>query len=987
MAEIETAMENRLIEALTQGDSQWTYRPDLKTEDDLWKNFRSILESNNRDKLDGVPLSDTEFSRVRNQVESSSFYDAGVKLMGESGKFHVQITRNSSPVLLTVFNRYHKTGGSSVYQIINQYRAFKDNDDSIDRRFDVSFLFNGLPLIHLELKNARHASYLDAFRQIQKYILEGHFKGIFSLVQMFVVSNGVQTKYIAANEVLNKEFLTSWTEDDDPDTAVADLFAFSKHVLKIPEAHEIVTDYCQLDASDRRLLILRPYQIQAIQAMRRAYMQHESGFIWHATGSGKTLTSYKASRNLLMDIPGIDKTVFLIDRKDLDDKTCLDFESYAQSDTIDVTGTENITSLEKRLLSPSREMIVTTIQKLQKLIGKYEDSPNEKKKEVLQKKQIAFVVDECHRTVTRQTQVKIIGFFPHNLWYGFTGTPIFKENQGMLGATTESMYGKPLHCYTIKNAIHDKAVLGFQVERLGPKGIPVDENGCNIDENLLHYETDEHMLAVIKTIVNESKEKLGLTVNPFGQAYEGLLTTGSIHRAQKYYDLFRKVKNSEADFRIDSDILLKYPDFPKIAITYSLTENKEESGGNGDELKKAIEDYNGMFGTSFGIDSIDSYNADLTKRFARKDEKYSARSQQLDIVIVAERLLTGFDAPCLSTIFIDRQPMSMHKLIQAFSRTNRLYDRNKSKGNVITFQAPGTYRKVIDDAITLFSKGGKGDVLAPSFPEAEQDLKQALLKLRAIAPSPDSCASFGTDRTRKKTVCLAFQQVDSALFRIRTYIEWNLKDLERDYGLSKEEYSKYAGWYHNFIDEGKTDDSDDGGGDGHPGPDEDYELQTYGKETIDYIYIVRLIQKYVDSGDVSDQDIEDSIGILSKTAPKLGEELWKLWDSVKEDPSKYKDADITVLFERMKEDARDKALREVSEEYCLDFEDVEYSAHCYMREQDEVPNFDQIRKNSRPLEYSEKTGKRIIPLSYYRIVRSALKRTFDDYVLPFRDYS
>jgi type I restriction enzyme R subunit len=312
----------------------------LKTEEDLWRNFKSILENNNQDVLEGVPLSDTEFLRVKNQVVSSSFYDAGVKLNGENGQFHVQITRENKNVTLTVFNRYHKTGGSTVYQIVDQFSSFASNEGYQDRRFDMSFLFNGIPLIHIELKNGRHTSYLDAFRQIQTYINEGHFKGIFSLVQMFVVSNGVQTKYIAANEVLNKEFLTSWTEESNPDVPVADLFAFAKQVLRIPQAHEMVTDYCQLDAKKRRLMLLRPYQIQAIQAMRQAYLQQISGYIWHATGSGKTLTSYKASRNLLLDMPSIDKTIFLIDRKDLDDKTCQDFNSYAEGDTVDVVGTE-----------------------------------------------------------------------------------------------------------------------------------------------------------------------------------------------------------------------------------------------------------------------------------------------------------------------------------------------------------------------------------------------------------------------------------------------------------------------------------------------------------------------------------------------------------------------------------------------------------------------------------------------------------------------
>ena len=544
MSKIETTIESELIERLTLGKSQWTYCEDLKTEEDLWNNFKNILENNNRDKLNDTPITQTEFKRIKNQIVCSSFFEAGVKLIGEQGIFHAKIERNGNTINLDVFNRYQKAGGSTVYQIINQFQAFQDDSskDSRNRRFDVTFLINGLPLIHLELKNGRHASYHEGFRQIQKYINEGHFKGIFSLIQMFIVSNKVQTKYIAANEILNNEFLTSWTEEDNPDMAISDLFDFSNKVLRIPEAHEMITDYCQLDSKNKKVMLLRPYQIQAIQAMRNASHQEKSGYIWHATGSGKTLTSYKAARNLLLDKPNIDKTIFLIDRKDLDDKTCDDFNSYADGDTIDVIGTDNTYALEKKLLEDKREMIVTTIQKLQRIIRIYTNEKiDEKKLEKFRKKHIAFVVDECHRTVTLNTQIEIKGFFPKNLWYGFTGTPIFVENQGSLNATTKTMYGDPLHSYTIKNALHDKSVLGFLVERLGEKSLTANDSDENKDFDNSIYETEKHKLEAINVIVNKSNSKFGITNGP-GRSYEAILTTGRISKAQQYYDLFNQEK-------------------------------------------------------------------------------------------------------------------------------------------------------------------------------------------------------------------------------------------------------------------------------------------------------------------------------------------------------------------------------------------------------------------------------------------------------------
>lgn len=990
MSKIETTIENELIDKLTLGQSQWTYCKDLKTEADLWNNFKNILENNNRDKLNDTPITDAEFKRIKNQIVCSSFFEAGVKLIGEQGIFHVTIERNGSTISLDVFNRYQKAGGSSVYQIINQFQAFQDSStqDSRNRRFDVTFLINGLPLIHLELKNGRHASYHEGFIQIQKYINEGHFKGILSLIQMFIVSNKVQTKYIAANEIMNKEFLTSWTEEDNPDMAISDLFEFSNKVLKIPEAHEMITDYCQLDSKNKKLMILRPYQIQAIQAMRNASHQEKSGYIWHATGSGKTLTSYKAARNLLLDKPNIDKTIFLIDRKDLDDKTCDDFNSYADSDTIEVNGTDSTYTLEKKLLEDNREMIVTTIQKLQRIIKKYTiENTDQKKLEKFRNKHIAFVVDECHRTVTLNTQIEIKGFFPKNLWYGFTGTPIFVENQGSLNAITKTMYGDPLHSYTIKNALHDKSVLGFLVERLGQKGLTTDDSDEDKDDDKGIYEKEKHKIDAINVIVNKSNTKFGLSNGP-GLSYEAILTTGYIKKAQQYYDLFKKIKNNEIpEVKINDEIKRTLEDFPKVAITYSTQENAEDSSENSEKLKQAIEDYNAMFGTTFDLSSIDAYNTDLTERFSRKDGNFQSRKQQLDIVIVADRLLTGFNAPCLSTIFLDRPPMNSHTLIQAFSRTNRLFDKNKNTGYVVTFQYPNRYKTAIDNAIKLFSQGGQSELIAPSFQEAEKKFIEAILKLHTIAKVPNDCSTFGTENDKKKTFCKAFQNVDEALYKIKGYIEWNDKDMGKDYNLSLDDYYEYAAWYHNFkedlkyIDEQTSSDTDT------TEPNYDYELLSYGKDNINYLYVVRLIEDYLKTGKASKDDIEKSIKILSEISPKLGDTLRELWDAVNKNPEEYKDKDLTVIFEKMKKDTVEKALIDVAEQYCLNIEDVKYSAQLYCNQfTEDLPMFASIKENAKPREYLEKTGQQLMPFQYYMLIRKSLIDTFNDYVLPFKDF-
>ena len=389
---------------------------------------------------------------------------------------------------LVVMNHEHIAGGSSVYEVINQYSALKTDDENTsltrDRRFDVTLMINGLPMIHIELKNKQH-SYMEAFNQIKKYISEGKFAGIFSAVQMFVVSNGADTRYFAAasDTELNPKFMSGWVDKDN--NQVANYLDFAKSVLRIPEAHEMIARYTVLDEDAKRLILLRPYQIHAIESIREASKTGKSGYVWHTTGSGKTLTSYKATRNLLMDIPAIDKAIFLIDRKDLDTQTTMAFQAYANNDLVDVDETDNVNDLKKKLRSDDRQVIVTTIQKMQILVSKrlQEGTPEYNK---IKNLKIAFVVDECHRAVTPKTKRELERFFGKSLWYGFTGTPRFAENpypqMGDLPRTTEELYGERLHRYTIQNAIHDKAVLGFQVEHNGPKNI-ADETDSSAYDN------------------------------------------------------------------------------------------------------------------------------------------------------------------------------------------------------------------------------------------------------------------------------------------------------------------------------------------------------------------------------------------------------------------------------------------------------------------------------------------------------------------------
>lgn len=961
MAELESVIEQKLIEQLIYGDSQWTYREDLKTEADLWKNFRYILEQNNKERLNGEPLSDAEFEQVKNQLQFSSFYKAGEWLVGENGKVMVHVQRDTERLHLVVMNHEHIAGGSSVYEVINQYNALKmDEDSSVnarDRRFDVTLMINGLPMIHIELKNKQH-SYMDGFWQIKKYIGEGKFTGIFSAVQMFVISNGVDTKYFSAasDSELNPKFISGWLDKEN--NAVSDYLVFAKSVLRIPEAHEMIARYTVLDEEAKRLILLRPYQIHAIEAIRDASKTGKSGFVWHTTGSGKTLTSYKATRNLLMDIPAIDKAIFLIDRKDLDTQTTMAFQAYANNDLIDVDETDNVFDLKKKLKSVDRQVIVTTIQKLQRLITRklQEGTPEYHK---IKNLKIAFVVDECHRAVTPGIKREIERFFGNSLWYGFTGTPRFAENpypqMGDLPRTTQELYGDCLHKYTIQNAIHDNAVLGFQVEHNGPKN-KKDETDSNL------YVTESHMLKVLEVILNKSYYKLGFQ-NGKGKTYEGLLTTSSIQLAQKYYDLLKMVKEGKTTLKIDEKIKQVLPDFPKFAITYSVTENEEGSHVNQQKMQESLDDYNKMFGTKYEISQIQGYNGNLNKRLARKDAKYKSRNEQLDLVIVVDRLLTGFDAPCLSTIFIDRPPMGPHDLIQAFSRTNRIYDKNKVYGQIVTFQAPKLFKESVDNAVRLYSAGSTQTALLADWKEVESAFRKSLKALRVSAETPEEVP--GMSIKEKKIFVKLFQDFDKFFAQLKSFTQYE-DNMLAGYGITEDEYTDYAGQYLNAKEEIKEDTDGQIDDPGVPVVDEESQDVTQEQK-----------QKQMD-------EVKQYVEELRKDNPKVAEIMTTLIGEIEQDVNKYKGQSILNIVENMKQECIEKVVTDFCITWYTSKDDVMYAAMHYRN--GEIPNESAIKETANFTSYKEVQERAIPKFKYYTMMIAELRKTLDEEIKPLMNH-
>ena len=978
MAELEKDMEAKLIAQLCFGASQWKHRPDIHTEKELWDNFRDKLTKNNLAALNGQDITDNEFRQIQAFVneKAATPYTAGAWLAGENGVAQIPLVRDDitrGTISLKVVDNREVAGGGSSYEVINQYWQRKDDPADKDRRFDVTLLINGMPMIQIELKNRQHP-FMDAFRQIKKYGAGNNFRGLFGLVQMFVVTNGVDTQYIAADTIdkLNEKFLTSWIDKDN--RPVNDYLDFAKEVLSIPAAHNMVGKYSVMDKTREKVILLRPYQIHAIEAIRQASYRSKSGYIWHTTGSGKTLTSYNGTKNLL-DIPSIDKTLFLIDRKDLDTQTTTEFQSYAETDCIDVDETESTRDLETKLLDNRKQAIVTTIQKLQIIMKRYsaqkaEEHPKIKAKyDKLRNLRIAFIVDECHRTISPETKRLLERYFSDSLWYGFTGTPIFAENRknvkGDLPDTTDKLYGECLHNYTIKEAIRNKAVLGFNVELKdnytddGLRNLIVElkiDNGENVaymkredmERRILafyasigkdFYGDVKHKKEVIKYILNKCEGKFALNKGE-GNTYDAILTVKSIAEAQEYYTLFKEmIQQGE----VSEKILSKLPDFPKIAITYTVGENQDGAMANQGEMKQSLADYNAMFNTAWSLeDNLKGYNTDLQERLARKKSKFQSRKEQLDLVIVVDRLLTGFDAPCLSTLFVDRPPMPPQNIIQAFSRTNRIFDNTKVYGQIVIFRSSGIYQKAIDDAIFLYSNGGtKSDVMAPTLDEMKKNLKQAIKKLRNIAPKP-SDVSLQDETGELCAFVKAFQELNRIVASIEVYTDWNHDDLAKVYKLTDSELEDYEGKYHNVIDELRRRNS---GGDTPdvPNVDIEYELESTSTTLINYKYIIALIQRYikksanslmVDPDDKSAAIIKDSLEKLAKSNPKLTGIIQAIWERIKLSPWDYVDASVADMVEKEIQRTIEKKAIELGLKWCAKPEEILFHANHYKVDDD-----------------------------------------------------
>ena len=1029
----EAQIEKNFIGILTQRENQWTYRSDIKSEAALWENLRGHINRINIAGLDGTVLTDSEFTQVKNEFRrhTQTPFLASQWLRGENGIAQIAIEREDLPagqagrskgnVTLTLFSNRDIAGGISSYEVVSQ--IVPETFGRI-KRGDVTLLINGIPVIHVELKSEyAKDGYLQAFDQIERYARAGFFDGIFATVQIFVVSNKVSTKYFArpsSNHDFKpaKKFLFNWREENN--TPVEDLFDFTRAVLSIPMAHELISRFTILvddKKSQKFMMVLRPYQIHAIKKIQKQASAHEGGFIWHATGSGKTITSFVATKLLAQSAIGVARTVMIVDRKDLDSQTKNEFGKFASeyntgltsgdvTDNTLIIGIDNKRELIDNLLSRknSNTIIVTTIQKLSRAIRDCIESERNRF-EKLKGEHIVFIVDECHRAVSDKEMKSIRKFFPMSTWFGFTGTPIFEENKkqenGTYARTTHDQYGigkdgTPLpnggllHAYTTKNAMDDKSVLDFQVEYHSLMSEEEEERlyltKTNYDEyermippqreallSNADYENEAYIETMLKKVFRHQSALEKFKVINGIPTMSGILTTHSIAQAKRIYHKLIELKKAGALITgkpLDERRRLNDPDFPRVAITYSLNENQDEMNAAQEEIAEIMKEYSDMYGVIY--EDVDLYNQNINNRLARKGAQYQKDGQWLDFVIVVDRLLTGFDAPTIQTLYVDKE-LRWHGLLQAFSRTNRVM-AGKNIGMIVTFRKPYTMARNVEDAIRLFSNEARDweSLIPKKYEKVRRDLDTAY---KAYNQAKAELEKDQTDIKKKIDAVKTFQ----ALKRLAEAIE-SYEEFENDYEELKtaiEVVSSDIGHIENIKaevrEELNPEDIDD-----YP---DIFEVEFSAdqratlEETIDSYYISQLLRdiRNEESKRKFDEIIKDKPDIVKLIYDEVLDDLFVAEPAVQYNVKNYFQEKIESII------AEAASILKVSES------DLQTSLYEYNPCKGDVPHLNTIIENS---EHTKESFELQFPGERFRrkiiIIGDYWKRIMDERLLPLK---
>ncbi|MNW42134.1 Type-1 restriction enzyme R protein [compost metagenome] len=745
----------------------WKYEPHIKSTEQLWNNFKAILEQHNQNTLDH-PLSVVEFNQVKKIISDiQTPYEAGQFLYGLNGVSQIEIDLDDGRhVFLTVFDQKQIGAGDTVYQVVNQIERPAVITGKQTRYFDTTLLINGLPIIQIEEKrDTRNVD--EALNQMQQYAADHQYRDIFSTLQILVAMTPNNVKYMANTtaDKFNKDFAFNWQRKSD-NNIVRNWKEFADSMLSIPMAHQMATNYMILDGTKNKqtLKVMRPYQVYAtqnvIEGLKRSDFElgtNKIGYIWHTTGSGKTITSFKTAW-LASRMPKVDKVVFVVDRIALTKQTNENYKAYDPDATEDTFGsvqnTDNTTDLSRKLKSKDNSIIVTSVQKLDTLVKrKTFQAPD---------KNIVFIVDEAHRSTGGDSFKNIQKAFKKSAWVGYTGTPMFDETT--TGLRTEDIFGPLLHAYTIREAIADRNVLGFKVDfettidekQMKEQYLPAfyrerypKWNEERIQEKINNLSQEDMDDAVEPSFYDENSDHIKLVVQDIFKnwrnrsnegKYNALFTThvgggkASTPMAMMYFKEFQRV-NEENKMNGGQTL--------KVAVTFSQnTSNNDSMLATNQGLYDAITAYNAEFGTSFGMDDVSGYTQDVTSRL----NKSVTDRNFLDLVIVVDQLLTGFDAPELNTLYVDRT-LKGAGLIQAYSRTNRIADmQEKPWGRVVNYRWPAQNEKLMNKALAVYANKNsailseeeqrqsnqKDGIIAKPFEDVFNGVKEVVGKLGSL---------------------------------------------------------------------------------------------------------------------------------------------------------------------------------------------------------------------------------------------------------------
>lgn len=746
----EAALENGLIATLQQMNYEYVQ---IEEEKNLRTNFKSQLEKHNRKRLEEIgrtEFTEAEFEKILIYLEGGTRFEKAKKLRD---LFPLELD-NGERLWVEFLNRTHWC--QNEFQVSHQITV----EGRKKCRYDVTILINGLPLVQIELKR-RGVELKQAYNQIQRYH-KTSFHGLFDYVQLFVISNGVNTRYFANNPNSGYKFTFNWT--DAANVPFNELEKFATSFFDKCTLGKIIGKYIVLHEGDKCLMVLRPYQFYAVEKiLDRVKNSNNNGYIWHTTGAGKTLTSFKAAQ-LVAELDDVDKVMFVVDRHDLDTQTQSEYEAFEPGA---VDSTDNTDELVKRLHGNSK-IIITTIQKLNAAVSKQWYS---RRIEEIRHARIVMIFDECHRSHFGDCHKNIVRFFDNTQIFGFTGTPIFVEN-AVDGHTTKEIFGNCLHKYLIKDAIADENVLGFLVEYY--------HGNADVDNA-----NQNRMTEIAKFIINNFNK------STFDGEFDALFAVQSVSTLIRYYKIF---KSLNPKIRIGAVFTYASNSSQDDALTGMNTGSYvSESTGEADELQAIMDDYNDMFGTSFTTENFRAYYDDINLRMKKK----KTDMKPLDLCLVVGMFLTGFDSKKLNTLYVDKN-MDYHGLLQAFSRTNRVLNEKKRFGKIVCFR---DLKSNVDASIKLFSNSNNlEDIVRPPFNEVKKNYQELTTNFLEQYPTPSSIDLLQSEKD-KKLFILAFRDVIKKHAEIQVYDEF--EEDAADLGMTEQQFmdfrSKYLDIYDTFA--------------------------------------------------------------------------------------------------------------------------------------------------------------------------------------------